>query len=348
MKRTSLVSSVAVVLALAFVSSHVKADPHHQHGQPFQLGFQGHASPARGFAPNGPYHNRHFHYGHSLPRTVYHNRYYVNRFSYPSHLRHGYFYTPGNYFPPYYYGIGVYGGFYPYYGTSLYVAPAPIVIQQPIIQQPPAQQPNVQQPPAQQPVQPNNLRRDAAGAGVVNLNKPAELRLVRPANDEARARALRYLANGDRQFQEQDYQEALRRYKTAAQAAGDLADAYFRQGFAEVALGKSDDAIVSFKRGLALDPAWAVSGFRLEQLYGNNGQAKTQHIDMLAAAAFDNPQDSDRLFLVAVYLYFDGKAPRSERFFRRASQLAHDDDSHVQGFLRVIGQVAQQPAGQEL
>ena len=44
--------------------------------------------------------------------------------------------------------------------------------------------------------------------------------------------------------------------------------------------------------------------------------------DAVAKAAEKNPRDPTPLFLVGVYLYFDGQANRAEAFFQRALELA--------------------------
>ncbi|MBI3462645.1 MAG: tetratricopeptide repeat protein [Planctomycetes bacterium] len=161
---------------------------------------------------------------------------------------------------------------------------------------------------------------------------------VQPTNAEARARAGRFLDAGDEQFGNQRYYESLQRYKQAAQAAFDLADCYFRQGQAMIALGKYDQAAKAFRRGLELDPAWPRSGFRLDGLYGQNHAAQEAHLDALAKAAEDSPRDSDLLFLVGVQLYFGGQPDRSQQFFLRAATLAGPQSQHIDGFLQRLAE----------
>ena len=53
----------------------------------------------------------------------------------------------------------------------------------------------------------------------------------------------------------------------------------------------------------------------------------------MAAAAEKEPGNGDLLFLVGVYLHFDGHADRSGPFFQAAAKLAAGDDAHLRGFL---------------
>jgi len=145
----------------------------------------------------------------------------------------------------------------------------------------------------------------------------------RGTSDRALALAWRFIGVGDAQFGSQKYRDAYQRYKRAAQSAPGLADVYFRQGLALMALGNYDLAARSFKRGIDLDAAWARSGFRLDELYGENQAAKTAHLETLAQAASNDPDNADLLFLVGVMLHFDGQSGRARPFFEEASRLGH-------------------------
>jgi hypothetical protein len=171
----------------------------------------------------------------------------------------------------------------------------------------------------------------AAPAGPAAEALPAPK--VRASNAAARERAQHFLSAGDRLFREQKHHEALQRYKNAASAAPDVADAYFRQGFALVATNRFDLAAAAFRRGLTLEPNWAESLFRLDELYGDADLAKQAHIDALAGAALDAPEDADLMFVLGVVLHFDGQAERARRFFVRSRELAADGAPHLDGFL---------------
>lgn len=147
---------------------------------------------------------------------------------------------------------------------------------------------------------------------------------VRAANARATARARQFLAFGDERFREQQFSLAYQRYKKAAQAAPDLADAYFRQGLAQIALGRYALAAASIQRGLLLQPQWPCGDFRLDQLYGDNRLAKKNHLEQLAEAAISEPDNADLIFLVGFELFVDGQAARAKVFFERAAALGED------------------------
>jgi tetratricopeptide (TPR) repeat protein len=154
------------------------------------------------------------------------------------------------------------------------------------------------------------------------------------SNADARARAARLIALGDEQFGGQQFHSAAQRYRLAAEAAPDVADAHFRQGFAYLASNRHDQAVAAFRRGLAIDPLWVNSSFRLDDLYDGAGLAKSSHIDGLARTALENRSKSDYYFLIGLVLHFDGQQDRAKRFFERAQKLSGADKSHIQVFLK--------------
>jgi tetratricopeptide (TPR) repeat protein len=184
-----------------------------------------------------------------------------------------------------------------------------------------------------------------AGFGVLASNPPLAKAAQKPraTNADSRARSQRFIVLGDGYFAKQAYSDASQRYKLAVQAAPDMADGYFRQGLALVALGHYDAAARSLKRGLTLEPNWAATDFRLSTLYADNGLAKAAHIEALAQAALRAPS-SDVLFLLGVMLYFDGQPARAKPFLVRSRELAAGDDAHLDGFLRKVAPAA--PADQ--
>ena len=140
----------------------------------------------------------------------------------------------------------------------------------------------------------------------------------RGTNAQSVALAQRYIGYGDALFAKQKYVDANQRYRTAANSAPQLADAWFRQGFTFIAQGRFDLALAAIKRGLKLNPNWAKSDFNLKELYGPDEVAKNAHREALAEAAEAKPNDADLLFLLGVHLHFDGQAQRAARFFDRA------------------------------
>jgi len=256
-------------------------------------------------------------------------------YPYPGHYprydgyRHPYSYYPPHYgydpyYPQYAYPYPAYGRAYPYI-PPLYI-------------------------PAETLYGPQPLKRFF---GVDQTNPPAvnpRIIVIKPGDDEAEGpverstnqRSLnlgwRFIGFGDAHFGNQKYSDAYQRYKRAAEAAPTLANAYFRQGYALVALGNYQQAAKVLKRGLELDPAWASSDFRTDELYGSNQAAKTAQLDALAQATTDNPNDADLLFLVGVFLHFDGQADRAAPFFQRAAQLGVGSNAHLRGFMERVEQ----------
>ena len=157
--------------------------------------------------------------------------------------------------------------------------------------------------------------------------------ILRATNPESIARGWRFIGFGDAHFANQKCADAYQRYKKAAQAAPTLAAAYFRQGYALVALGRYELAARALRRGLELDPGWPQSNFRNDEVYGDNLTAKTAHLNALAQAATNQPHNADLPFLLGVYLHFDGQRDRAAPFFQRAAGLAGAAAAHLRGFL---------------
>ena len=164
------------------------------------------------------------------------------------------------------------------------------------------------------------------------LPAPGDVRGRRDANAARIARAEHFIEVGDAEFAEQEYHAALQRYKDALTAAPTLPEVYFRQGFAQIALVRYDEAALAFKRGLKLHPDWPRSDFDLNALFGDNRAALIASRERLAEAAAEPPQDADLLFVLGVQMYFAGERERAQLFFRPARELA-DDDAHLDLFL---------------
>lgn len=188
------------------------------------------------------------------------------------------------------------------------------------------------QPPLNVIVAPNGGGPVVGPNGPVGPVEPADAEPV-PPNAQAMNLARHFLTLGDTYFASQKYSNAYQRYAQAINAAPRFAEPYLHQAAALVALGRYSMAARMFKRGAQLDPALAQSSFRLETLYGNNRLAKEAHLDALAQAATEQPDDPDLLFLVGCLLHFDGQAPRAKPFFQRASQLAGESGAYVRAFL---------------
>ncbi len=155
----------------------------------------------------------------------------------------------------------------------------------------------------------------------------------RATNAESLALAWKFIGYGDAHFATQKYVEANARYRKAARAAPQLADSYFRQGYAYLAMGRYDLAAAAVRRGLGLSSRWPKSAFSGDEIYGDNELAKNAHLDALAKAAEEDPTNADLPFLLGVFLHFDDQPDRAKAFFERAIQLAGGNDAHVRAFL---------------
>lgn len=158
---------------------------------------------------------------------------------------------------------------------------------------------------------------------------------IRASNAETRARSRKYITFGDEHFSKQRYADANQRYRQAADAAPDLGEGFFRQAFALAALGRYDTAVKAVKRGLEVTPDWPRTGFRLDVLYVDNQLAKTAHFEAMAKAAAADANNADLLYLLGVYLHFDGHAGRARPFFLRARDLGFDE-AYLAGFLKAL------------
>lgn len=145
--------------------------------------------------------------------------------------------------------------------------------------------------------------------------------------------ASKSIGSGDAFFATKKYADANERYRKAARTTPQVGAAWFRQGFALAAMGRSNQAATAFKRGLKLDPAWPESNFSLDQLFGGNAAAKNDCFATLNAAVADKPTDADRLFVLGVFLHFDGQLDRAAAIFARAEQAAGNNLGHITAFV---------------
>ena len=160
----------------------------------------------------------------------------------------------------------------------------------------------------------------------------ANLQRAKPDAEDAAASAQRYIGIGDTSFAKQKYSDANDRYRRAVRTAPQLADGWFRQGFALAGMGHHEMAATSLRRGLELKPDWPKSDFRLAALFGGDEAAKTAYLEGLAAAAEARPNNVDLLFLLGVCQHFDGQAQRAATFLKRANELAPGEKAHLQAF----------------
>jgi tetratricopeptide (TPR) repeat protein len=159
-----------------------------------------------------------------------------------------------------------------------------------------------------------------------------ELKPLRPAPAKAVDLAWKLISFGDSYFGNRKFAEALDRYRKAAQSAPQVADAWFRQGFANAAMGHYDRAAKAIRHGLEIKPDWASSAFRLDDLFGDDTVAKKNLLDAMLKVAEAEPANADVALLVGLYYHFDGKPEQASPFLRRAAET-FGNDAAMKNFL---------------
>jgi tetratricopeptide (TPR) repeat protein len=284
-------------------------------------------------------------------------RRYRDRYGYDPY--YGYYPYGGYGYSPYDYNYGGYGYPYPYGGaygpaTPYYYpwtpfpppifmpagdlfGPAPIMRMMGMDQWPVAGGANFQARDAQAPRDDGAVaraeRRPARRADADDAGAADEKPVQRGANDKAVAQAWRFISFGDTHFANQKYASALDRYRSATNSSPTLADGWFRQGMAQAALGRYDQAVKAIKRGLEAKPDWADSDFQLDELFGKDEATKKARIDAMVAAAEADPNNGDLMFMLGIYLYFDGKKDQAAGFLKRASEIGGNDLA-LKGFIK--------------
>lgn len=160
---------------------------------------------------------------------------------------------------------------------------------------------------------------------------------VRTSNVDSRRRADQFLSQGDVYFKEQKYQQAAQRYKLAAEAAPDVAEAYWRLGHAYMASNRTDLAAGAFTRAMRTSGDLGRGGFSLKKLYGESHIARESHLESLAAEAMERMDDTQPLLVMAVSLHYAGETERAAKFFERVRQMAPEQVSLLAGFKTETG-----------
>ena len=179
---------------------------------------------------------------------------------------------------------------------------------------------------------PRNRNRDndqgnngAGGDNAANNNAAAARKPAAAPGAKSIELAWKFITFGDAQFSNLEYTKALSRYMSAAHECPKLGDAWMREGFAQAAMGKYDQAAKSMRRGLAEKPDWADANFRLNELYGENADDKKANLDAMTKASEARPTNGELALVVGIHLYCDGKPDQAAPFFRRAAQILGDD-----------------------
>jgi tetratricopeptide (TPR) repeat protein len=218
---------------------------------------------------------------------------------------------PGYYGYPYYgYGRPLYLNDFGYYG---YYQPGPVFV--------PADEIFGLKPMLRM-MGVDRLQRPAALPNVVRVEIEDEKPKVRVANAQAVERAEKFVEFGDAHFARQAFRTALERYKQATAAAPDMISAQMRYAQSLVAVRQYDQALKWFRRSLDIGPAAEWGRFRLADIYKDNIAVKAVHLDGVAAALADDPEDADLTLLLGLELHFDGQAERARPFLERYEKLS--------------------------
>jgi hypothetical protein len=181
----------------------------------------------------------------------------------------------------------------------------------------------------------------------ITLTPEERLQVLKPSTPEAQQTSLRRQASGDQHFHELRYAAAAQEYRLAIQAAADLPDNYFRLGFALAAMRRYEDAVDQFRYGLILDPTWPQRGESLESIWGEGNQFERRAaMHRVADWVRGDLRNADRIFLLAVFLHFDGDQEKSRSLIESAIRVA-GHQPYLEAFLNgdnAAAAPAQQPA----
>lgn len=278
---------------------------------------------------------------------------YNDYYGYPSALGYGNLYGYGT-------GYGYYGGYYPRgpiiyppaitvvphgvpltaemlngtystpimpYGYDFGVGDPPVTIMRPMVPQANANAHNA--PPIAPPAPPMPKVGPPAPEDEITRRVAA----LKPSTDVGRLRSDEWMADGDREFANQQYRRAAAKYRDAIAKAPDYPPAHLRAGHAYIATGDHDLAVTYLAMGFELSRTIERPGFSLEDLYRGNHLAKEQHHEALADAVLRQPNDGGLLFLTGIVQHYDGRPLQARDYFRRAAELAGRHQPYAKMFL---------------
>ncbi len=158
---------------------------------------------------------------------------------------------------------------------------------------------------------------------------------ARATNANARARSQRFIVLGDGYFAKQAYADAYSRYKLAQQAAPDMADGFLRQGFALIAMGRYDNAarissaaLRCSRRGPIRIFAWTNCTVRAGWPRPRTWKRSRKKRSRGRGAGLDVFDGGHAV------LRRPGRTGEAVPLARK--ELAGGDDSHLDGFLRLL------------
>lgn len=161
----------------------------------------------------------------------------------------------------------------------------------------------------------------------------ADLKL---SNQAGRDRSDQLIAEADRFFSQQQLPKAAQRYRQAIAAAPNYPKALFRAAHYFVAAGDYQNSLDAYLMALEISRDVRQPGFQLDDLYRGNMLDKLEHVNRLAEAALNAPEDGGLLMLVGLTLFYDQQPDRARTFFRSAAELGGPHVAYVGWFLRSL------------
>lgn len=156
---------------------------------------------------------------------------------------------------------------------------------------------------------------------------------LKPSTDAGRLLCDELIAEGDREFANQEYRKAASKYRAAIAKAPDYPPGHLRAGHAYIASGDYELAVTYLAMGFELARTIQRPGFSLTDLYQGNDVAKDQHQESLADAILRQPGDGGLLFLSGINQHYDGRPLQARDYFRRAAELPGRHQPYAAMFL---------------
>jgi hypothetical protein len=150
---------------------------------------------------------------------------------------------------------------------------------------------------------------------------------------EPKTASAQHIAFGKEAFQSRQYGRAERNFRAAMEKCPEDPFASFLLAQAQLALGKYAEAVAAIHAGMRLRPDWPSAAFRPRALYGTNPDDFSAHLQRLAEALANHPDDPFLAFLYAYQLWFDNRRDEARTLFQRAKALA-PDPSFIERFLQ--------------
>lgn len=159
---------------------------------------------------------------------------------------------------------------------------------------------------------------------------------LKPSSQAGRERSDQLIADADRFFSQQQIPKAAQRYRQAISVAPNYPKALFRAAHYFVAVGDYQNALDAYLMALEISRDVRQPGFEVNDLYRGNMLDKLEHVNRLAEAALESPEDGRLLMLVGLTLFYDQQPERAAEFFLSAAKLEGAHTAYVDWYLRAL------------